>query len=234
MNPRHEIEIKLRVDRRRTLEERLRLLGFRELRGRHFESNCLFDFADRRLYKAGRLVRLRHANGEGILTFKGPAVRSGLYKIREEVETRVEDASLLAEVLEGIGLTEVFRYEKYRTVYGRVGPEPEGHRKGRAKAWGNSLGPEGPKLLYDETPIGDYVELEGPERWIDEVARQLGYGRGEYITASYGRLYREHCRARGASPGDMIFAVSRRGAKERVKPILKGGRNTGRKRGGKS
>ncbi|HEV2176924.1 MAG TPA: class IV adenylate cyclase [Terriglobia bacterium] len=216
MNPRHEIEIKLRVERRRALEERLSLLGFRELRGRHFESNCLFDFSDRRLYKAGRLVRLRWANGEGILTFKGPAVRSGLYKIREEVETRVEDASLLAKILEGIGLIEVFRYEKYRTVYGRVGPEFEGHRGGQADARGNlrrSLRPEGPKLLYDETPIGDYVELEGPERWIDEIARQLGYGRGEYITASYGRLYREHCESRGKKSGDMLFATPKRASR---------------------
>jgi len=192
MNPRHEIEIKLEVRRPSALKRRLSVLGFRPIRERHFESNCLFDFPDRRLYRVGRLVRIRYADGDGILTFKGPQIRSGLYKVREEIETRVEDVGMLVGILEGIGLKEVFRYEKYRTVYGRQG------------RWGN---PEGAKLLYDETPIGNYVELEGPERWIEEMARQLGYQRDEYIIASYGRLYREKSRQLGKEPTNMLFPV---------------------------
>jgi len=57
----------------------------------------------------------------------------------------------------------------------------------------------------DETPIGAYMELEGNARWIDRTARQLGFAPAHYITASYGSLYFEWCRARGIEPGDMVF-----------------------------
>jgi adenylate cyclase, class 2 len=60
-------------------------------------------------------------------------------------------------------------------------------------------------LVYDETPIGNFVELEGPPRWINEVAQQLGYARTDYITASYGTLYRRWCEGREEEPGDLIF-----------------------------
>jgi len=60
-------------------------------------------------------------------------------------------------------------------------------------------------VVFDETPIGNFLELEGPQRWIDEVARQLGYARRDYITDSYAALYRKKCLEEGAKPGNMIF-----------------------------
>ena len=60
-------------------------------------------------------------------------------------------------------------------------------------------------MTLDETPIGNFIELEGPRRWIDKVARQFGYTRADYITASYAVLYFEHCRKRGIRPTHMVF-----------------------------
>jgi adenylate cyclase class 2 len=60
-------------------------------------------------------------------------------------------------------------------------------------------------VVFDETPIGNYLELEGPQRWIDEVARQLGYSRRDYITESYAALYLKKCQVEGKTPGNMIF-----------------------------
>ena len=65
--------------------------------------------------------------------------------------------------------------------------------------------PDGPHLVFDETPIGNYIELEGPQRWIDEVARQLGYSRQDYIKESYAALYRKKCQQEGKIPGNMLF-----------------------------
>jgi adenylate cyclase class 2 len=87
-------------------------------------------------------------------------------------------------------LQEVFSYEKFRTMYA-----PRGKRDAA----------EAPHVVFDETPIGDYLELEGPQRWIDEVARQLGYSRREYIRDSYAALYRKKCQADHVAPGNMIF-----------------------------
>ena len=133
---------------------------------------------------------MRFAAGEVWLTFKGPPLLTRRYKARREIETRVEDGVTFCEILKSLGLKRVFTYEKYRTVYTRAG-----------KTESNGL----PQLTYDETPIGNYIELEGPQEWIDEVANRLGYSRQEYITSSYLALYFEKCQHEGRKPGSMVF-----------------------------
>ncbi len=190
MKHRHETEIKLAVRDAREIRWRLAELGFRPVRGRHFESNYLYDFPDLRLRKSRCLIRIRFAGDKGLLTFKGAPVGSRDYKIRREVETFVEDGHQLAEILLQLGLRQVFCYEKFRTIYA-----PRGKRDAE----------EAPHVVFDETPIGNYLELEGPQRWIDEVARQLGFSRRDYITESYAALYRRKCQLQGKTPKDMVF-----------------------------
>ncbi len=186
-----ETEVKLAVRDLRAIRRRLRQLGFQALQARHFETNDLFDSEDLRLWKARCLLRLRRARGEWLLTFKGAPEASRHYKIRHEVETRVEDGARLREIFAVLGLRPAFRYEKYRTSY------VEGARADKAGA---------PLLVLDETPIGNYLELEGPRRWIDRMAVRLGYKRDDYIIASYGALYREYCRREGVPPTNMVFS----------------------------
>jgi adenylate cyclase class 2 len=169
----------------------LKDLGFRTTRARHFERNVVFDFSDRRLRKSRRLLRLRFVDGKGLLTFKGTPVRAGRYKIRHEIEAGVEDAKELEGILQEVGLREIFRYEKFRTAFAL--------RSGSNRRVKHLL-------LYDETPIGTYVELEGSKRWIDLIARQLGYVRKDYIPESYATLFQRRCMERGKKAGNMVFA----------------------------
>jgi adenylate cyclase class 2 len=192
MKHRHETEIKLAVRDAKEIRWRLRESGFRPILARQFESNYLFDFPDQRLRKSRCLLRLRFAGDQGLLTYKGAPLRSRDYKIRREIETNVEDGHRLREILLHLGLREVFCYEKFRTTY-----TPRG----------KSDVADAPHLVFDETPIGDFLELEGPQRWIDEVARQLGYSRRDYITDSYGALYWKKCQVEGKAPGNMIFPL---------------------------
>jgi adenylate cyclase class 2 len=60
-------------------------------------------------------------------------------------------------------------------------------------------------VLLDETPIGNFVEIEGTPRWIDHSARLLGFSAKDYITRSYGYLYLAYCRERRIRPKDMLF-----------------------------
>lgn len=135
-------------------------------------------------------MRLRLEGKRSLLTFKGPQAVHDRFKDRLEIETEVKDGSEAGRILEALGLRATFRYEKWRTTYRR----------------GNN--PEHAEVAYDETPLGTYLELEGPKRWIDEVARALGFERREYITASYGRLYMEWCEAHGREPSNMVFPAS--------------------------
>jgi adenylate cyclase class 2 len=186
----HEVEIKLKVEDPRAFKKRLKECGFVLIERRHFESNIVFDFHDLRLRRSRYLLRLRTEVGRHLLTFKGPPKASDTYKIRTEIETNVEDAVALQQIVEVLGLRPVFRYEKYRTAYA------EEHRRKVETS---------PLLVFDETPIGRYIELEGPARWIDRVARRLGYQKRDYITVSYAALYLDHCRQNGIKPGDMVF-----------------------------
>lgn len=194
MRSHHETEIKLPIRDPRLLKRRLTELAFRAVKARHFESNYLFDFPGQQLRKARCLLRLRFAGCDGALTFKGAPLRSRQYKIRREIEVPIPDGARLREVLECLGMKQVYCYEKYRTIYA-----PRRRRQGTGAA----------HLYLDETPIGNYLELEGPVRWIDKVARDLGYSPKDYITASYGALHRQKCLAEGTQPGNMVFTTDK-------------------------
>lgn len=186
----YEIEVKLKVPSPARLKRRLKELKFEVVERRHFEANVVFDFHDRRLRKARLLLRLRTKGRRNIVTFKEAPLKSGPYKVRREIETEIEDGAQLGWIFEALGLHPVFRYEKFRTAYA-----PKRRRKTA----------HSPVLLFDETPIGIYVELEGSRKWIKKVAKQLGYAPGDYITASYATLHQEHWRKRGVLRQNMVF-----------------------------
>jgi adenylate cyclase class 2 len=180
-----EIEIKLRLaGDLPEVRKRLRNLGFRLVKRRVLESNVLFDNQKRSLRKHGRLLRLRRVAGHGLLTFKEPSEQTR-YKKRWEIETHLRDSDVIDTIFSKIGYHPVFRYEKFRTEFA-----------------GNS---DGGHVLLDETPIGNFLELEGKPRWIDRTARQLGYSHADYINRSYGYLYLAYCRERRIKPGNMLF-----------------------------
>ena len=186
-----EVEVKLEVrDDPAAVRRMLRRLGYRVRVARALEVNLLFDTRGRMLQRSGKLIRLRRLGRHNLLTFKGVS-RAARHKTREEIETEVSDPRALDKILDRLGLHPVFRYEKHRTEFGRKG--------------------EAGVVTLDETPIGNYLEAEGPPRWIDRTARELGYSPGDYITASYGRLYLEWCLKRGRTPGNMVFRARHRG-----------------------
>ena len=200
-----EIEVKLRVaDRRQVLRQLARLRA--ELMGaRVHEMNTLYDTAEGDLARHGRMLRVRverpaarlKRKGKmhqrrarenpalpALLTFKGPVafprqgpkrptkVREKTYKIREEYEIRVSHQEEARRIIERLGFHPCFRYEKFRTTY-------------------RLPGIRNLKVEIDETPIGVFLELEGPRGEIDRAAARLGFGRAEYINKSYGALFME-------------------------------------------
>ena len=86
-------------------------------------------------------------------------------------------------------------------------------RKRRIITWAGSKTrrrqPEPPRsknpIELDETPIGTFVELEGPAEAIDRAAEELGYSKRDYVLKNYLRLYMEDCRCRGEEPRHMLF-----------------------------
>lgn len=155
---------------------------------RYFEDNWVLDFDDHRLTSSRSLLRLRKAGGRGWLTFKYPPGEHPWLKVREEIQVMVDEPDSMLSLLEALGLKRVFRYQKYRTWYRVTLPD------------GSTL-----DAMFDETPMGNFLELEGEEQVIAEALRLLSVSAQELLQSSYPALWVEYCQAHGLSPGDMIF-----------------------------
>jgi adenylate cyclase class 2 len=183
-----ETEIKFRVDDLSSLTDRLQAAGFVLETPRSFESNVLYDFPDRRMRARTEILRIRNYAGRCLLTHKRlPDIGPGedTHKHRIETETEVSDGDALARVFQSLGLVPAFRYEKWRTEWSAG----EGH------------------CVVDETPIGNYAELEGPADWIDRAAARLAVQPTDYITLSYGRLFEAWREQHASTANDLTFAA---------------------------
>ena len=180
-----ETEVKLALTDRASIERRLADAAFQVSAARIFESNAVYDTPDQSLRQKGTMLRLRQLDHTAILTWKGPGT-PGLHKSRPELETSIGSPDLFRLILEQLGYAVHFRYDKYRVEYSEAKP-------------GSGV------VTVDETPIGDFMEIEGPDNWIDTTAARLGFSKNDYITESYGKLYLDHCKAHGLEPGNMVF-----------------------------
>ena len=211
-----ETEIKLRISNVPAFHRALKRIGAR-LAGpgtsKVHEQNVIFDTPQGGLAKHGQLLRIRTETPEVrgkpkttgpqqrvVLTFKQPMVQpagaetgsasSGSYKVRDEIEVEVAEGGHLTRIFEGLGMSGWFRYEKCRTTF----------RLPASKAWALGL-----LIELDETPIGTFVELEGPAAAIDRAAAELGFSKHDYLSKNYLRLYMEECRRKGVQPSHMVF-----------------------------
>jgi adenylate cyclase class 2 len=190
----NEIEIKFRVENLRVLTRLLKRAGFKRLTRSTHEINSLYDLPGQKLRQRGELLRLRKYGETWVLTHKkrptlahrtrkDEAPDAGRHKVRVELETRVENGRQMDGLLRALGFAPTFRYEKYRAE------------------WSDGTG----HVVLDETPIGNFGEIEGPPRWIDRTARALGIAPTHYITQTYAELFFAWKRATRSKATEMTF-----------------------------
>lgn len=144
--------------------------------------NTLYDLPEQSLRKRGDLLRLRRYGKSWVLTHKSKGT-AGRHKTRVELETKVADGEQTDAILRALGFQPTFRYEKLRAE------------------WGDGTG----HVVLDETPIGDFGEIEGPPRWIDHTAKALGILPDQYITDTYAGLFFAWKRRTGSRATEMTF-----------------------------
>jgi len=182
-----EIEIKFRVADIRALVRKLRAAGFRIVTRRTHELNTLYDLPEKVLRKRNELLRIREYGPVWTLTHKSGTTR-GRHSSRAELETSVADGKKMDAILRALGYAPSFRYEKFRAEW--VDEE---------KTDG------GGHVVVDETPIGNFCEIEGPPRWIDATARKLGVTPADYITKNYATLFAEWKQRTRSPAKEMTF-----------------------------
>ncbi|MFZ0284155.1 MAG: class IV adenylate cyclase [Terriglobales bacterium] len=190
MSSHKEIEIKFRAENLRALNRRLREAGFRLVTRRTHEMNTLYDLLGQSLRKRGELLRLRKYGSKWTLTHKAKG-NAGRHKVRVENETQVADGGKMDIILRALGFSPTFRYEKFRAEWG----DGNGH------------------VVVDETPIGNFGEIEGPSRWIDQTARHLRVSQDDYITETYAGLFFLWKKQTKSSAREMTYASVAEGAK---------------------
>ena len=179
-----EVEIKFRIDDIEALTSSLQAAGFRLVTPRTHEMNTLYDQPGGKLWRRGALLRLREYGPRWTLTYKdksGP--QAGRHKSRREIETQVANGEAMSQIIEAVGFSPSFRYEKFRSE------------------WSDSTG----HVVIDETPIGNFGEIEGKARWIDATARRLNISVKNYIKESYAELFAGWKRQTKSKAREMTF-----------------------------
>ncbi len=169
-----ETEIKIELADLPKVRDRLIQLGFQIRTPRAFEDNWIFDFPDRSLAQRRQLLRVRAFDGRAWITLKTPSRRSTHFKVRQELETELGDAQVGQRLLRSLGFQPSFRYQKFRTVFERK-------NSSRRKL----------TVTFDETPIGNFLEIESSGQEIRSLAAQLGYKPSDFIQDSYWQLYQK-------------------------------------------
>lgn len=177
-----EIEIKFRVTDLRSLTRKLRAARFRLVTRRTHEINTLYDLDGGVLRRRKELLRIRNYGSEWTITHKSGAKRAR-HSSRVELETGVADGNKMDAILGALGYSPSFRYEKFRAE------------------WASGKG----KVVVDETPIGNFCEIEGPSGWIDSTARKLGVSPADYITKNYATLFADWKQATKSPAREMTF-----------------------------
>ncbi len=176
-----EIEIKFRIHDIRALPRILKRAGFKLVTRSTHEMNTLYDLPGQKLRRRRELLRLRKYGSQWVLTHKAKGA-AGRHKTRVERETCVGDGEMDA-ILRALGYSPTFRYEKYRAE------------------WRDGTG----HVVVDRTPIGNFGEIEGPARWIDRTAAQLGIARSDYITQTYADLFFTWKKRQRSAATEMTF-----------------------------
>jgi adenylate cyclase class 2 len=65
-------------------------------------------------------------------------------------------------------------------------------------------------VVVDETPIGNFCEIEGPPRWIDATAKRLGVSHADYIMTNYASLFSRWKEETGSRAEEMTFRAVRK------------------------
>jgi adenylate cyclase class 2 len=179
-----EHEIKVPVRSLAVVRDRLRASVATLRHGETFEENWVLDDGERSIAARGCLLRVRRWGAQSYLTYKGPARFSAGVKTREEIETTVGDPEVVLRALAALGFAPHRRYQKRREL------------------WELS----GVAVTLDATPMGGFVELEGPPETIPAVAAALGLDPAHAVAGTYLHLWEEYRAAHPDAPADMVFA----------------------------
>ncbi len=196
-----EVELKFEIkDYNKLVSKLLKLLDFVNSA---YEITVMYD-ENKKLFEKDARLRLRERIDlktnikKTEISYKKPLTREGI-KIEEEYETSVGSFEEMENIFANIGFTKVSSYERIRDTF----------KKGDMK------------ITIDSFSFGDYLEVEGDIKEIQELAKELGFDIGGNITQSCDDIYAEMRIAEGKSvPDHILFQDKKTLEKEKGKRVV--------------
>lgn len=130
------------------------------------ETTIRLDTPDKNLENKGIFLRVR-SGSKNTITLKEKKHTDRNLRERKETEFEIEDVNKMAYILRSLGFTYARIMEKFRINFKY----------------------KGAVLSLDEMPFGFYIEIEGNEKQIESIARELGYKEEDKIVDTYWELF---------------------------------------------
>ncbi len=157
-------------------------LGGGLIQPRVLETNLRFDNSNGDFQREGRVLRLRRDDAIRLTYKDGSQLLDGALT-RREIEFSVSNFDSAKQFIEALGYRVIFVYEKFRTTF-----ELDGNH-----------------IMLDETPIGNFIEIEGAMETLKPIAKRLGLNWDAAVPASYHTLFKRVCEARKLEFRDLSF-----------------------------
>jgi adenylate cyclase class 2 len=146
-----EVEVKVRINDIKVMENRIEEQGA-EYEGMIKQADEYFDFPDMRIFNSGSAFRVRAADGNYRVTYKG-VKKDKETTSRAEIEIAIESAEEMIKILENIGFIRLCEIKKKRKVYLLAGL----------------------KISLDEVEgLGSFMEIEGMANSEEEYKAKKG------------------------------------------------------------
>ena len=164
-----EIEKKYRLTQKQRDEvvQRLPQIGAKQ-KSTDFEENTLYSGEELDVDRS--VLRLRRVGDRAILTYKERLPSSSPIKHQVEDETSVGDPDAMEAILDSLGFSPALVYEKRRERWLLNGAE----------------------IVIDELPFGLFMEIEGDEKAIHAIERDLDIKGLKTEPLTYPQLTRDH------------------------------------------
>ncbi len=172
-----EIELKFKIEENQinSILENLQRIGFSFGHSRFYEKTVMFDNKDKIMQKTDGRIRLRSSGDLIELGYKKPLTREGIKK-EIEYEVSVSDFELTEKILKEMGFYPTTSYERYRTLL---------------------IDNNKTKVTIDEYPFAVFIEIEGEENKIIEIASKLDLNLKKNLTDACDTLFQQWRKERG-------------------------------------
>lgn len=170
-----ETEVKIEIDSVEQIRQKLVEMKAELFKKKALQTDIYLD--NGRLRKKDQTLKIRD---NAILVYKGHSQKRKNIRSSEEIEVMVDNGSYILHLLEKLGYTRYWKKELYRECYLY-------HMT---------------QICIDETPMGNFIEIEGKKEDIINIAKQLGFSQKHFIADGYGKLWKKKNKNKQV---DMVF-----------------------------